>query len=156
MSNIIHRSLRSVPRQASRAQGAYVYDTEGKAYLDGSGGAAVTSIGYSHSKVLAAMQKQMNEIAYVQYNKMHINAIEAMDRLSVGAAADGGYFDFISTEYGMGVKWRAVNQSNGASLNMMRARMKVMVKKAAEYEAVRDEDGVFKTWCSEGFALEEL
>ena len=75
---------------------------------------------------------------------MHINAIEAMDRLSVGAAADGGYFDFISTEYGMGVKWRAVNQSNGASLNMMRAGMKVMVKKAAEYEAVRDEDGVFK------------
>ena len=48
------------------------------------------------------------EIAYVQYNKMHINAIEAMDRLSVGAAADGGYFDFISTEYGMGIKWRAV------------------------------------------------
>ena len=80
----------------------------------------------------------------MQYNKMHINAIEAMDRLSVGAAADGGYFDFISTEYGMGVKWRAVNQSNGSSLNMMRARMKVMVKKAAEYEAVRDGDGVFK------------
>ena len=80
------------------------------------------------------------EIAYVQYNKMHINAIEAMDRLSVGAAADGGYFDFISTEYGMGVKWRAVNQSNGASLNMIR----VMAKKAAEYEAVRDEVGVFK------------
>ncbi len=84
------------------------------------------------------------EIAYVQYNKMHINAIEAMDRLSVGAAADGGYFDFISTEYGMGVKWRAVNQSNGASLNMMRAGMKVIAKKAAEYEAVHDEDGVFK------------
>ena len=84
------------------------------------------------------------EIAYVQYNKMHINAIEAMDRLSVGAAADGGYFDFISTEYGMGVKWRAVNQSNGASLNMMRAGMKMMAKRAEEYEAVRDEDGVFK------------
>ena len=84
------------------------------------------------------------EIAYVQYNKMHINAIEAMDRLSVGAAADGGYFDFISTEYGMGVKWRAVNQSNGAALNMMRAGIKVMAKKAAEYVAVEDEDGVFK------------
>jgi len=51
------------------------------------------------------------EIAYVQYNKMHINAIEAMDRLSVGAAADGGYFDFISTEYGMGIKWRAVTNT---------------------------------------------
>ena len=56
-----------------------------------------------------------NEIAYVQYNKMHINAIEAMDRMSVGAASDGGYFDFISTIYGMGVKWRAVTQQTTAA-----------------------------------------
>ena len=83
------------------------------------------------------------EIAYVQYNKMHINAIEAMDRLSVGAAADGGYFDFISTEYGMGVKWRAVDQPDGAALNMMRAGMKMMSRKAAEYKAVEDDDGVY-------------
>ena len=37
-----------------------------------------------------------SEVAFIQYNKLHINAVEAMDRLSVGAAADGGYFDFIS------------------------------------------------------------
>ena len=85
-----------------------------------------------------------SEIAYVQYNKMHINAIEAMDRLSVGAAADGGYFDFISTEYGMGVKWRAVQQSNGVTLNSMRAGMKLMARRAAEYIPVEDEGGVFK------------
>ena len=85
-----------------------------------------------------------SEIAYVQYNKMHINAIEAMDRLSVGAAADGGYFDFISTEYGMGVKWRAVQQSNGVTMNAMRAGMKQMARRAAEYIPVEDEDGVFK------------
>ena len=83
------------------------------------------------------------EIAYVQYNKMHINAIEAMDRLSVGAAADGGYFDFISTEYGMGVKWRAVDQPDGSALNMMRTGMKIMSRKAAEYKAVEDDDGVY-------------
>lgn len=52
-----------------------------------------------------------SEVAFIQYNKLHINAVEAMDRLSVGAAADGGYFDFISTEYGMGVKWRAVEKN---------------------------------------------
>ena len=81
------------------------------------------------------------EIAYVQYNKMHINAIEAMDRLSVGAAADGGYFDFISTEYGMGVKWRAVEQSGGST---PRNLMRKLAAKAQEYVAVEDEDGVFK------------
>ena len=55
-----------------------------------------------------SFQQNGMEIAYIQYNKMHINAIEAMDKMSVGAASDGGYFDFISTEQGMGVKWRSV------------------------------------------------
>ena len=55
-----------------------------------------------------SFQQNGMEIAYIQYNKMHINAIEAMDKLSVGAASDGGYFDFISTPQGMGVKWRNV------------------------------------------------
>ena len=48
------------------------------------------------------------EIAYIQYNKMHINAIEALNAMSVGATEDGGFFDFISTPQGMGVKWRSV------------------------------------------------
>ena len=80
-----------------------------------------------------------NEIAYVQYNKMHINAIEAMDRMSVGAASDGGYFDFISTIYGMGVKWRAVTQQTTAA----KTAAKLMAKRAAEYIPVQDEDGIF-------------
>ena len=55
---------------------------------------------------LAFRQNGM-DVAYIQYNKLHINAIEAVNRWSVGAAENGGYFDFISTKYGMGVKWRA-------------------------------------------------
>ena len=78
------------------------------------------------------------EIAYVQYNKMHINAIEAMDRMSVGAAADGGYFDFISTIYGMGVKWRAVAQT--ASTAKAAARL---AARTTPYQAVTDDEGVF-------------
>ena len=49
-------------------------------------------------------------VAYVQYNKLHIENVEAVRRWSVGAADDGGYFDFISTQYGMGVKWREAEQ----------------------------------------------
>ena len=45
-------------------------------------------------------------VAYVQYNKLHIENVEAVRRWSVGAADDGGYFDFISTQYGMGGKER--------------------------------------------------
>ena len=69
---------------------------------------------------------------------MHINAIEAMDRMSVGAAADGGYFDFISTIYGMGVKWRAVAQT--ASTAKAAARL---AARTPSYQAVTDDEGVF-------------
>lgn len=81
-----------------------------------------------------------SEVAFIQYNKLHINAVEAMGRLSVGAAADGGYFDFISTEYGMGVKWRAVEKTDNASIVSV---MKIP-RRASKYVPVVDEDNIFQ------------
>lgn len=81
-----------------------------------------------------------SEVAFIQYNKLHINAVEAMDRLSVGAAADGGYFDFISTKYGMGVKWRAVEKTDNASIVSV---MKIP-RRASKYVPVVDEDNIFQ------------
>lgn len=81
-----------------------------------------------------------SEVAFIQYNKLHINAVEAMDRLSVGAAADGGYFDFISTEYGMGVKWRDVEKTDNASIVSV---MKIP-RRASKYVPVVDEDNIFQ------------
>lgn len=81
-----------------------------------------------------------SEVAFIQYNKLHINTVEAMDRLSVGAAADGGYFDFISTEYGMGVKWRAVEKTDNASIVSV---MKIP-RRASRYVPVVDEDNIFQ------------
>lgn len=81
-----------------------------------------------------------SEVAFIQYNKLHINSVEAMDRLSVGAAADGGYFDFISTEYGMGVKWRAIEKTDNASIVSV---MKIP-RRASKYVPVVDEDNIFQ------------
>lgn len=86
-----------------------------------------------------------SEVAYIRYNKLHINAVEAMDRLSVGAAADGGYFDFISTEYGMGVKWRAVEKTDNASI----ASVMRIPRRARRYVPVVDDDNIFQMEVSE-------
>ncbi|MEH8823037.1 aminotransferase class III-fold pyridoxal phosphate-dependent enzyme, partial [Klebsiella pneumoniae] len=51
MSHVIHRSLRSTPMVASRAQGAYIFDAQGKPYLDACGGAAVSCLGHAHPDV---------------------------------------------------------------------------------------------------------
>lgn len=47
------------------------------------------------------------EVAYIQYNKLYISQAEIMDRLAIGNAANGGYFEFITAPTGLGLKWRA-------------------------------------------------
>ena len=97
MTKIIHRSLRSTPRLATRAQGPYVYDKQGKAYLDGSSGAAVSSIGYGHPKVLAAMREQINALAYVHSGFFTTEVTEQLaNYLSEQAPGDLDYCYFLS------------------------------------------------------------
>jgi adenosylmethionine-8-amino-7-oxononanoate aminotransferase len=64
VSHIIHRSLRQTPPMASSASGITVFDTAGNAYLDASGGAAVSSLGHGHPDVIAAMHRQIDRCAY--------------------------------------------------------------------------------------------
>ncbi|MGQ4809330.1 Acetylornithine aminotransferase [Candidatus Entotheonellaceae bacterium PAL068K] len=54
--------VRRMPMVLERAEGTYVYDTEGKAYLDFTAGWAVLNIGHSHSAVTAAIQEQAGKI----------------------------------------------------------------------------------------------
>ncbi len=64
MTHIIHRNLRQAPPLAVGAHGMYVFDSAGKAYLDASGGAAVSSLGHAHPDILAAMHRQIDSNAY--------------------------------------------------------------------------------------------
>lgn len=47
-----------------RGEGVYLYDTDGKAYLDGSSGAMVANIGHSNPNVLEAMRRQMEKATF--------------------------------------------------------------------------------------------
>lgn len=53
-----------------------------------------------------SFQYMGNEVAYIQYNKLYIRSAEIMERISIGSAENGGFFDWITTETGMGLKWR--------------------------------------------------
>ena len=46
---------------AVRGKGVYIYDANGKEYLDGSGGAAITCLGYCHNEVSKAIADQSDE-----------------------------------------------------------------------------------------------
>jgi adenosylmethionine-8-amino-7-oxononanoate aminotransferase len=55
--------------KVAHAKGSYVWDTEGKQYIDGSGGPAVYCIGHSHPEVNAAIKDQLDRIAHgYRYN----------------------------------------------------------------------------------------
>jgi len=51
--------------EVDRAEGSFIYDTSGKAYLDMVSGIAVTNIGHRHPKVVAAIKKQVDRYLHV-------------------------------------------------------------------------------------------
>ncbi|MFA7342548.1 MAG: aminotransferase class III-fold pyridoxal phosphate-dependent enzyme, partial [Candidatus Methanomethylophilaceae archaeon] len=55
----------------SHGQGAYLYDTEGKEYLDLVAGIAVNSIGHSHPAWVKAVSEQASKLCHVS-NLYHI------------------------------------------------------------------------------------
>ena len=48
-----------------RGEGIYLYDVDGKRYIDGSGGPLVVNVGHGRREVIEAMQEQLNAVAYV-------------------------------------------------------------------------------------------
>ena len=67
MSHVFPRHCRKIPPVAVRGEGCYLYDSSGKAYLDGSGGAAVSCLGHGDPDVIAAVQKQVADLAFCPY-----------------------------------------------------------------------------------------
>jgi taurine--2-oxoglutarate transaminase len=53
------------PIDAQRADGVYLYDRDGKRYIDFSSQLMNVNIGHGHAKVKAAVLKQMDELSYV-------------------------------------------------------------------------------------------
>lgn len=97
MSHVIHRSLRSTPMVASRVQGAYIFDAQGKPYLDACGGAAVSCLGHAHPDVLAAMHRQIDRLAYAHTSFFTSDAVEQLaEHLTRTAPGELNYAYFVS------------------------------------------------------------
>ena len=64
MSSVFYRNPTQTYPRGVRGEGVYLYDSAGKQYLDGSGGAAVSCLGHGHPDVLAAIKSQLDELAY--------------------------------------------------------------------------------------------
>ncbi len=58
--------------EVEKAEGMYIYDTQGKAYLDFNSGISVSSLGHCHPKVVAAIEKQAKQYMHTMVYGEHI------------------------------------------------------------------------------------
>ena len=83
------------PIVASRAEGSYLYDQDGSAYLDFTCGIGVTNTGHCHPRVVAAIQRQAALLLHGQVNIIvHEPILELISELRriVPPAMDGFFF----------------------------------------------------------------
>ncbi|MCB1333019.1 MAG: aspartate aminotransferase family protein [Roseivivax sp.] len=64
MSHIFPRHSKVLPPRAVGGDGCYLIGEDGKRYLDGSGGAAVSCLGHSDRDVIEAVKTQMDTLAF--------------------------------------------------------------------------------------------
>jgi adenosylmethionine-8-amino-7-oxononanoate aminotransferase len=85
-SATLHRSINPPLRTAVRGEGSYIYDQAGKAYLDASGGAAVSCLGHSHPKVVQAVIDQVSALSFAHTSFFTNTPLEALsERLASDA-----------------------------------------------------------------------
>ena len=71
-----------LPIALSHGEGAYVWDTEGRRYLDGLSGIAVNTLGHKHPKLVAALQDQVTKMIH-SCNYYQVPLQEELARLLV-------------------------------------------------------------------------
>jgi adenosylmethionine-8-amino-7-oxononanoate aminotransferase len=88
-SFVFHRVAgRDLPTVA-RAAGAVLWDTEGRRYLDGSGGAVVVNVGHGREEIASAMARQAAAAGYVHGTQFTSDVLEEYAcRLAVHAPGD--------------------------------------------------------------------
>jgi adenosylmethionine-8-amino-7-oxononanoate aminotransferase len=63
-TKVWHRQFNKDVPVAVGGKGAWLHGSDGKTYLDASGGAAVSCLGHGHPEIIAAIHRQIDQLAY--------------------------------------------------------------------------------------------
>ena len=89
MSNVFPRNMKTSYPVAVAGDGCYIVDSDGKRYFDGSGGAAVSSLGHSHPNVIDAIKSQVDQLAFAHTGFFTSAPAEKLASLLVDHAPEG-------------------------------------------------------------------
>lgn len=89
MSKVFPRHTQIELPTAYKGDGIYIVDTDGKYYLDGSGGAAVSCLGHSDPDVIAAIKSQLDSLDFAHTGFLTSAPAEALATKLIAHAPEG-------------------------------------------------------------------
>lgn len=89
MSHVFPRHTKIIPPVAMKGKGIYIFDSNGNKYLDGSGGAAVSCLGHSDPDVIAAIKKQVDQLAFAHTGFLSSEPAESLADRLIAHAPEG-------------------------------------------------------------------
>ena len=75
-THVFYRRLSHLHPLAERGKGVYLWDSDGRRYIDGSGGAAVVNIGHGVAEIAQAIAEQAAHVAYVHGTVFSTDVLE--------------------------------------------------------------------------------
>ncbi len=92
MTNSLMTTYSPLPVQFERGEGAWLWDSEGKRYLDAISGIAVAGLGHAHPDVAKAICQQASKLLHTSNLYNIINQQQLGDRLTTLAGMDRVFF----------------------------------------------------------------
>jgi adenosylmethionine-8-amino-7-oxononanoate aminotransferase len=89
VTRVFHRQPKHVYPVAVQGDGIEIVDRDGRRYIDASGGAAVSCLGHSHPRVIAAIAEQARRLPYAHTAFFTSEPAEALAERLVEVAPDG-------------------------------------------------------------------
>jgi adenosylmethionine-8-amino-7-oxononanoate aminotransferase len=97
MEHVFHRYPSARLPVIDRGEGVYVFDTDGRKYLDACGGAAVSCLGHSNARVKQAIADQLDRIPFAHTSFFTSEAAELLaERLAAAAPGNLDRVYFVS------------------------------------------------------------
>ncbi|WP_071332811.1 aspartate aminotransferase family protein [Burkholderia contaminans] len=97
MTTVFHRAPRATLPVAVAGDGIEIIDSTGKRYIDACGGAAVSCLGHSNQRVIDAIKRQAQQLAYAHTSFFTTDVAEELaDRLVAAAPAGLEHVYFVS------------------------------------------------------------
>ncbi len=98
MTHLFYRRIGHPHPQAVRAEGVYVWDADGRRYIDASGGPVLVNIGHGVAEVAQALAEQARAVAYVHATAFTTPALEEYsERLAARVPLENPRFYYLTS-----------------------------------------------------------